>query len=165
MFESHARLAATVKLGCLAALLLAGLQLDSTPAYAQVSRAQINGTVHDSTGAVVPDAGILLRNTATSVETRTTSNEQGVYVMLNILPGTYTLEAGKQGFSTSRVEEFTLVVNQALVFDFQLPVGRVQETVTVEAVGTQVQSATAELGGVLTQRQVIDLPSDATSRT
>jgi hypothetical protein len=52
----------------------------------------------------------------------------------------------------------TLVVNQRSVFDFDLAVGKVQDSVTVEAVGAQLQSATAELGGVLTSNQVVDLP-------
>jgi hypothetical protein len=46
---------------------------------------------------------VLLRNTETGVETRTTTNEQGVYVILHILPGSYTLEASKEGFATSRL--------------------------------------------------------------
>ncbi len=67
----------------------------TTSLYAQISNASINGTVRDSTGAVVPEAAILLRNTATGVETRTVTNDQGIYIILNILPGNYTLEASK----------------------------------------------------------------------
>jgi len=127
-------------------------------ASGQLSFASINGTVKDSSGALVPGASVLLKNAQTGVETRTTTNEQGIYVILNILPGPYTLEAGKAGFSTSRMEQFALVVNQASVFDFSLNVGKVQESVTVEAIGSQVQSATSELGSVLTTQQVVDLP-------
>src|SRR5215468_11076064 len=123
------------------AILAAVVGLTVPTCFAQVSRAQINGTVHDTTGAAIPEAAILLTNTATGVEMRTVTNEQGVYVILNILPGTYTLEAGKPGFSTNRLQPFTLVINQASVFDFELAVGKVQESVTVEATGTQVQNA------------------------
>ncbi len=128
-------------------------------AFAQVSRAQISGTVRDSTGAVVPEAAVLLRSAATNVETRTATNESGVFIILNILPGSYTLEASRAGFATSRIDTFSLVVNQSSVFDFMLPVGKVQDSVTVEAVGSQIQSASAELGGVLTRQQVVDLPT------
>lgn len=127
-------------------------------AFAQVSAASINGTARDGSGAVVPGAAIVLRNTDTAVETRTTTNEQGVYVLLHILPGSYTVEASKEGFSTTRLGPLTLVVNQRSVFDFQMAVGKVQESVTVEAVGAQLQSATAELGSVLTRDQVVNLP-------
>lgn len=127
-------------------------------AVGQISYASINGTVQDSTGAVVPGVNILLHNTKTGVETRTTTNDHGIYVLLNILPGPYTLEASKAGFSTSRMEPFNLVVNQSSVFDFNLAIGKIQESVTVEALASQIQSATAELGSVLTSGQVVDLP-------
>jgi outer membrane receptor protein involved in Fe transport len=141
------------------AVLAAGMLLISARAgFAQVSTASINGAVTDASGAAVPDASIVLKNTATNVETRASTNAEGVYLILHILPGSYTLEASKDGFSTSRLGPTTLVVNQRSVFDFQLAVGRVQDAVTVEAVGNQLQSATAELGTVLTTRQVVDLP-------
>ena len=74
-------------------------------------------------------------------------------MILSILPGNYTLESAKEGFTTSRQGSVTLVVNQRSVFDFELAVGKLQDSVTVEAVGTQLQSATAELGSVLTSHQ------------
>ena len=133
--------------------------LAATALYAQISNASINGTVRDATGAVVPETVILLRNTATGVESRTITNDQGIYIILNILPGNYTLEGSKPGFSTYRLEPFNLVVNQRSVFDFALAVGKVQDSVSVEATGVQLQSATAELGSVLTRQQVVDLPA------
>ena len=134
------------------------LLLTTAPAPAQVSFAAINGTIKDTSGAAIPGAELILRNTQTGVETKTRANELGIYVLLNILPGPYTLEASKEGFSTAKMSRFSLVVNQSSVFDLLLSVGRVQESVTVEAVGSQVQSATAELGSVLTSQQVVDLP-------
>src|SRR6185503_21262542 len=90
-----------------AVLVVAALLFSAGVVPAQVSTASINGTVTDSTGAVVPDASLLLRNTQTGIETRTTTNAQGVYVILNILPGTYTAEASKQGFSSGKLEPFS----------------------------------------------------------
>ncbi|MBI4908295.1 MAG: TonB-dependent receptor [Acidobacteria bacterium] len=129
------------------------------PLRAQLSFASINGTVRDATGAVVPAAEVVLKNLQTGVEKRTQTNENGIYVVLNILPGSYTLAVAKEGFSTSRLDQFDLVVNQSSVFDFALATGKVQDSITVEAVGAQVQNATAELGSVLTTKQVVDLPS------
>jgi len=150
---------AVARLACTGMLLVAGLLSTASVSSAQVSHAQVNGTVRDSTGAVVPGARVVLRNTQTGVETRTTTNDQGLYVILHIPPGTYTLEVSKEGFATAKLEPFNLVVNQASVFDVQLAVGKVQESVTVEAIGAQVQSATAELGSVLIRQQLVDLPS------
>src|SRR5437867_383238 len=100
MAPVHVRRNALAKLACAAMLFGAGFDIHVASLSAQVSRAQINGIVRDSTGAAVPDAVVLLRNTATGVETRSATNEQGVYVILNILPGVYTVEASKEGFTT-----------------------------------------------------------------
>ena len=127
-------------------------------AYSQTSTATINGSVRDSSGSHIPGAALVLRNTATSVEMRTETNESGVYVILNILPGQYTLEVSKAGFRTSKLSPFTLAVNQTATLDLNLEVGAVEQSVNVEAVGAEVQSSTAEIGAVVAKQQVVDLP-------
>ena len=130
----------------------------SFPVYGQVSTASINGVVRDTTGSVVPDTSVVLRNVDTNVEMRATSNASGNYVFLNVPVGRYTIEASKQGFSTNRVEPFTLTVNQTATFNVTLQVGSTQQSVTVMAVGDQVQSSTAELGAVIGTKPVQELP-------
>ena len=79
--------------------------LVSTAAHGQVSTASVNGTVRDSTGAVVPGANVLLRGVETGLERPTITNEVGNYLFLNIQPGAYTLEvqaASGRGRPTSR---------------------------------------------------------------
>src|SRR5437016_5574021 len=93
---------ALAPLAC-SAIFLAGLQLNEITSQAQVSAASINGTARDGSGAVIPSAAVLLRNTETGVETRTTTNEQGVYAILSILPGNYTLEAAKEEIGRAHV--------------------------------------------------------------
>jgi hypothetical protein len=141
-----------------AAVLFCLLVVFSTNVYGQLSTASINGTVRDATGSLVPDAAVVLRNLETTVERRTLSNDAGNYVFLNIPPGNYTLEASKAGFSTNRLSQFTLAVNQTATFDFTLSVGAVEQSVNVEAVGAEVQSSTSELGAVVARQQVVDLP-------
>lgn len=143
-------------IGAVLLLILTLIGVQST--YAQIANAQINGTVHDSSGAVIPGAKVVLRNVQTGVETGTTSNGNGIYVIQQILPGTYTLEGSKNGFSTTRLAAFQLVVNQASVFDLTLSVGATNQSVTVQAVGSQIETATAELGAVLTDAQIQNLP-------
>jgi len=140
-------------------LFAAGSLFTANHCYAQISSASINGTVTDTSGAVVPEAVVLLRNTDTGVETRTLTNAQGVYILLSILPGNYTLEASKPGFATGKLESFTLVVNQRSVFDFALSIGQTQTTVNVEGIASQLQTGSAELGGVITHQQALDLPA------
>ena len=127
-------------------------------AFAQVSTGAINGTVQDATGAVVPAANILLKNVATNVERKTVSNSAGTYVLLDVPPGAYTLEAARTGFGTRKIEQFTLNVNQTATLDFTLLVGAVEQVVSVQAVGVEVQSATAELGAVIQSEKIAQLP-------
>lgn len=141
----------------LAALALV-LSLGTGPLYGQASTATITGTIRDGTGAVIPDAELELTNAETGTTQRSASNSVGNYSFLNILPGTYTLGASKEGFRTAAVELFTLQVNQTATFDIAMEVGAVTESVTVEALGAAIQSQTSEIGGVVAERQVVDLP-------
>lgn len=126
--------------------------------FGQTSSASVNGTVRDSTGSVIPGAGLVMRNTATNVELRTESNEVGVYTFVNVNPGTYTLETAKTGFRTTRLNPFTLAVNQTATLDQILEVGSVEQAIEVQAIGAEVQASTSELGAVVSRTQVVDLP-------
>ncbi|MCI0626907.1 MAG: TonB-dependent receptor [Acidobacteria bacterium] len=101
---------------------------------------------------------MILTNTQTNVERRAVSNEVGLYVFLNIIPGDYRLQASKTSFKTSKQSPFTLAVNQTATYDFTLEIGEVTQLVTVEAVGAELQSSTAELGAVVSQQQAVSLP-------
>lgn len=140
------------------ALLLAALLVLALPANAQISTATVNGTVRDSTGAVIPGAEVSISNVETGVEQQAASNTAGVYRFSNLQPGLYTLSCASSGFQTAVVNPFSLVVNQTATFDFGLEVGAVTETVTVEASGAQLQASSAELGSAVTEKQVVDLP-------
>ena len=128
------------------------------PAFGQASSSAVNGTVTDQQGAVVPGTDVVLTSVETGIERRAESNAVGLYGFVNIPPGYYTIEASAEGFRTSAIEPFALVVNQTATFDIVLEVGAVTESVTVEAVGAQVQSSSSELGTAMTEQQVVDLP-------
>jgi outer membrane receptor protein involved in Fe transport len=118
----------------------------------------VTGVVRDSTGSVVPSCKLVLKNVDTSVERIAESNSAGNYLFLGITPGNYTIEASAPGFQTQQMRQITLAVNQTATIDVTLQVGNLQQTVTVEASGELVQSATAELGAVVAEKQVVDLP-------
>ena len=111
-----------------------------------------------TSGSVVPGVKITLQNVATSVSHNSVSNSAGNYLFLSITPGEYTLQAEASGFEVSKIPQFTLAVNQTATLDLTMQVGTVQQSVTVEASGQLVQSATAELGAVVSEKQVFDLP-------
>ncbi len=134
------------------------LWVSSGVCLAQSSTASINGTIKDASGSIIPAAEVLLTNTRTNVERKAATNDVGVYVFLNIIPGDYRLQATKTGFKTSKQTAFTLTVNQTATFDINLEIGEISQEVTVEAVGAELQASTAELGAVVARQQVVDLP-------
>jgi hypothetical protein len=133
------------------------LVLSAAPAFAQLSSASLNGVVRDTTGAVIPKAGVVLTNADTSVERANTTNDTGNYVFTDIAPGRYTLKVSAPSFSTKQVSPFVLAVNQTATIDVSLAAGASTEVVTVEA-SAQLQVSTAELGTVIATKQVNDLP-------
>lgn len=122
------------------------------------SGAAINGTVTDSSGAIIPGAIVTLTNPATDIQQSAPTNHHGVYVFLNIHPGIYDIAVSKAGFETTVQPGVQLYVNQTTTFDFHLTVGSSTETVTVEAAGTQLETSTAELGSTVDSREVNSLP-------
>ena len=127
-------------------------------AVAQTSTAAINGTIQDATGAMIPEAEVVLTNVDTGVERRAVSNNAGNYVILYIPPGNYLIDVTKEGFSTARDDEVSLEVNQTATYNFTMAVGATTETITVEAVGAEIESSTSELGTVIGDQEVVDLP-------
>src|ERR1700683_1297870 len=110
------RFASLVLLTCL-------LILSAVPTFAQLSSATLNGTVHDASGAVLPNASVVLRNVDTTVERKTTTNDTGLYVFTDIPPARYTLEVTAPSFTTKQVSMFVLAVNQTATIDVSLGVG------------------------------------------
>src|SRR3984957_7141458 len=100
-------------------------------AVAQVSTASINGVIRDPSGAVVPDATIVLTNVDTSVARTSTANNAGAYGFVSIPPGNYTIESSAKGFSSQKLGPFVLAVGQAATFDFALTVGTETQVVNV----------------------------------
>ncbi len=134
------------------------LLLATGQSHAQLSSASVNGTVRDSSGAVVPHATIVLRNTQTSVENTTVSNASGVYSIFDVNPGQYTIRATAPGFGLREVSQFTLTVGQVATINFSLKVGPTQTTITVQSATPQLETSSASLGTVITTQEVNDIP-------
>jgi len=129
------------------------------PSSAQAqATAAITGTVRDSSGAVVPDATVVLHNTANDLDRSTTSNEVGYYVIPEVQPGNYLLKASSKGFSSAERTNLQVVVNQPVTVDFTLKTGSVTEVISVEANAVGVETASSELGVAVVKQQVNDLP-------
>jgi outer membrane receptor protein involved in Fe transport len=127
-------------------------------AFAQQSSAAINGTIKDSSGAVVEGVTITLTNTATTVARTTVTNAAGTYVFIDVLPAPYTLQLAKPGFNTLTQQGIVMQVNQTATYDFNLTVGGTQQEITVAASAVAIESSTSELGTVINEQAVKDLP-------
>src|SRR4051794_11748753 len=137
---------------CLALLTMPALLLG------QGERATITGTVTDASKSTIPDANVVLRNVATNVTTRTTTNSQGLYFITSIPPGTYELTVEKSGFRTQKVQSIPLTTGLAATQDVILDVGSVQQAVEVSATAVQLESQSSDLNAVVTTRAVSELP-------
>src|SRR5216683_4562694 len=129
----------------------------ATSTEAQVT-ASVNGTVRDTTGAVIAGAEVLLHNNDTTLNRSTTTNDAGYYYVADVQPGNYELKVTRQGFRSALQTGINLVVNQSASYNLTLSPGSTTESVTVQASALGLETSTAELGVAVTRREVNDLP-------
>ncbi|HEX8559626.1 MAG TPA: TonB-dependent receptor [Pyrinomonadaceae bacterium] len=146
--------------GAAAALLLAAIFcLSPAGAFAQVAEtaAQIQGQVTDAAGAAVAGANVVIRNDATGEERRFTTNEDGLYVITQLNPGTYTVSVEQTGFK--RHVESAVVLNAAdrRPLNVALEAGNVSEVVTVTSETNVVQDSPT-LQTLISGTQVLEIP-------
>src|SRR5215470_9869862 len=128
-------------------------------AWAQaVSTSQINGTVQDASGAVLPGAEITATQTDTGAVRMTITNEAGVYVLPNLAVGPYRLEVSLPGFRTFVQTGIVLQVNSNPTINAVLEVGGGSEEIQVEANAAMVETQSTGVGQVVDQQRVVDLP-------
>src|SRR5688572_9601172 len=133
------------------------LLLASTNAWAQAT-AQINGTVADSSGGVLPGVTVVAIQTETGFRREAVSDETGSYSLLNLPIGPYRLEATLAGFRTFVQTGVTLTVNANPVIPVQLQLGSLEETVSVEAAAPLVETRNPAIGAVIDNEAVEALP-------
>jgi carboxypeptidase family protein/TonB-dependent receptor-like protein len=139
--------------------MFACILLSAAMAHAQY-RTSIQGTVTDTTGAVIPGANLTLTNPATGEQQVRVSNDAGIY-NFNALPAApFRLEVTKDGFQTKVIDNLHLIPEQANAVNVQLDVGTASQTVTVNA-ETQalLDTETASVNGVVSENEVQHLPS------
>jgi carboxypeptidase family protein len=129
----------------------------SSPVLAQT--ASINGTVTDSTGAVLQQAKVTVHNTATNANRDAETGAAGVYTVTQLPAGTYEVTVEKDGFRPVKYQAVTLTVDQALTLNATLNVGSASEQVTVEG-GTvaPIDTTDAQVSNVIDEKQMQALP-------
>jgi len=113
---------------------------------------EINGTVTDASGGVVPKAKVTAVNQGTSVPVEVYTNGSGQYRVFNLLPAEYSVTIVAQGYKTTTLGPFKLSVGQALTQNATLSVGAVTETVNVAAEGQLLETTTVGNSTVVEQK-------------
>ena len=134
------------------------LFLSSTTARAQVTTADLVGTIRDSSGGVVPGVTVALTNEATGVSRSATTGDGGTYIFTSLQPGRYRLTAEIQGFRKVERTGVELQVNQRAQIDLALELGLVSETVLIVGDAPLLETQSSVLGTVIEEKQVQDLP-------
>ncbi|HUI43679.1 MAG TPA: TonB-dependent receptor [Terriglobia bacterium] len=142
----------TISRACVAVLIFASV------AAAQVGRASITGTVTDPSGAVVAGATVTVTNLDTRVVSPALTNDVGIYSVVNLPPGNYSVEFAKTGFAPFRQTGITLNVDQVAQLNALLNIGTSSQTITVTANAPILDKETSDVGTNLKGSVVQDLP-------
>jgi Carboxypeptidase regulatory-like domain len=118
----------------------------------------ISGTVTDSSGGAVPDAQVMLTNTATVEKQTFTTGHDGLYSFVNLNPGEYRLDVEKAGFKHLTRESIEVQVQQSVRIVPVMEVGAVSQTVNVTAATPLLQTDNASLGQVIDERKTNETP-------
>src|SRR6267142_149683 len=145
-------------LASVAEIVVLGISLGVLGWAQAVSTSQINGTVQDASGAVLPGAEIIATQTDTGAVRMTMSNETGSYVLPNLPIGPYKLEVSLPGFRTFVQSGIILQVNSSPVVKAVLAVGQVSETVEVQANAAMVETRSSGIGQVIENARILELP-------
>ena len=142
----------------LTALCLAALLFTCTHVWGQVTTGTILGSVHDPAGAAVAGATVVITDLSKGTTTQYQTDQAGAYNAPFLIPGTYSVTVSKEGFKRAVTPSVVLDLDQKARVDLTLEIGQVSQTLEVTAAASLVRSESAELGEVVAQRQVQDLP-------
>jgi carboxypeptidase family protein/TonB-dependent receptor-like protein len=131
--------------------------MSSNAVLGQGNLGAITGTVQDSSGAVVPDLPLTITNIGTGVKWTATTSSAGYY-RVPVPPGTYRLEAQKQGFKTEIAEAINVPVAQVVTVDLTLQVGNQTQTVEVTSLAPLLTPSTAEVSSAVSSEEFETLP-------
>ena len=125
--------------------------------FAQTATGEVSGTVTDPNGAAVPGAVVRLTNQATKIESVAKTNESGFFVFVNVRPATYMLSVEVPGFKGGQTQ-FDVGVSETVTQNIALTVGQVSEAVEIISGTEMVQRSSSDLGTVISEKTVQDLP-------
>ena len=138
------------------------LFLFGASAWAQVS-ATLSGKVIDPSGSVVSGATLTAKNDDTGATRSTVTNDAGLYQLSALPIGHYDVRVNKSGFTEEIRSGLNLVVGQDATLNLDLRIGAASQQITVNADAPVVTVSTADISGLVGERQVKDLPLNGRS--
>jgi hypothetical protein len=129
----------------------------SVPVCAQVTGATLSGTVTDASGAVIANAQVSIKNTATGITKDSTTDSAGFYTVPNLPAGPYEVKVTAAGFNTA-VSKVTLAVGAQQTLNVPMKVGETATTVQVTEAAPQIDLTSSTLTGQVESQTVLDLP-------
>src|SRR4051794_18749920 len=127
--------------------------------FAQQDRGTIAGTVSDATGAIVPNAKVVVTNRDTNTTFTTATGEGGQYTVPNLSPGTYNVRVEKEGFRAAVTTGMSVDAGANVRQDVSLEVGSATQAVEVQAEAAALQTDNARSQTVITDKLINDLPT------
>ena len=158
MFVSlKSRLNGSFQIPCLLMVLL--LSAHVAFGQAQSNAADLQGTVKDSTGAVVANATVTARNPATNISKNSTTNEEGFYRIINLPPGDYEVSVEAASFKKAVIPKVTVTVGQRAELNVALELGQLSESVTIsDATSEVVETSKTAVATTIDQQRINNLP-------
>lgn len=163
-FRVHGRSVGQVALLCCGCILLFALSAASLSAQI-AGTGNVQGTVTDSTGAVIPNATVSLTDEATHVKRSTQTSGAGVYLFPSLPVGTYDLSAASRGFKTYVQTGIVLEVGSSIAVNPSLSVGTQSQQVTVQAEGLALQTEDPSYKQTIDQTEMTEMPLNGRQMT
>ena len=130
----------------------------NTRGFGQDTNASLSGTVTDPTSAAIPGAKLTLTNVATGFKMNFVSDGTGGFTFSNLTPGKYDLSASAVGFKSTTQTGIQLSINQAARLEVHLPIGKMDETVTVVGDASPINYENQTLEGGVSPEVLQDFP-------
>ncbi len=128
-------------------------------AYAQNTNATIRGQVLDSTGALVPNARVVILNKNTGVTVfNGKTDSAGAFVAPQVIPGTYKITVSSPGLKDAVIDNLVATVAQVASVDVNMEVGMATEVVTVQSKGEVLDRSTSDVSTLIAPQEVQNIP-------